>query len=594
MTSRRGGPQPPEIAGHRYVRVLGSGGFADVFLYEQDLPRRQVAVKVLHAAGLDDDSRARFRTEADVMARLSHHPSIVTIHQADIAGDGRPYLVMEYCARPGLGQRYRSERLGVAEVLRLGVRLSSAVETAHRAGILHRDIKPANVLVTDFGWPALTDFGIASTVGSAGLDAVGMSVPWSPPEMLSDHPTGDVRSDVYSLASTLYSLLAGRAPFEVPGGRNDAADMIARIERLPVPATGREDVPPSLHRVLARAMQQDPAQRYPSAVALGRALQQAEVDLGLAITLLDLPDDEPVLRAPVDAEQDDATRLRPVTTISPEPTGTVPTATAGLATPDLDDGPTRARPVRRIDPVAPAAGASADGASADGVRTWWSYAVSAGADAPPRPGTAGPGTSRTGATDGAGADGVDGATARRPGGRPPASAPAAGGPPPDALGSITASPGPSPLVTPPPPPTAPAPRRARGVLALGAAAVVVAAVVLFVVVGLPGGDDTRGGPVDDLDPPGQELVVAVPAPVDLAGTRQADGTVVFTWTNPDPAAGDQYLWGVRTATGEPTLALVDATTVTVPAGDGAPVCIEVSIVRADRRASATAAEGCEG
>ncbi len=544
MTGRRGGPQPPEIAGHRYVRVLGSGGFADVFLYEQDLPRRQVAVKVLHAAGLDDDSRARFRTEADVMARLSHHPSIVTIYQADIAVDGRPFLVMEYCARPGLGQRYRSERLGVAEVLRLGVRLSSAVETAHRAGILHRDIKPANVLVTDFGWPALTDFGIASAAGAASPDAVGMSVPWSPPEMLSDHPTGDVRSDVYSLASTLYSLLAGRAPFEVPGGRNDAADMIARIERLPVPATGREDVPPSLQHVLARAMHQDPAQRHPSAVALGRALQQAEVDLGLAITLLDLPDDEPVLRAPVDAEQNDATRLRPVTTISPtgdpggegEPVGTgEPPATpdarvaAGPAPPGLDDEPTRARSVRRVDPVAPAAGATAAGE-------------------PPT------------------------------GGLAPSVAP-----------TVTA------LRPPPPPPTVPAPRRTRWVLAAVSAVVVVAAVVLFVVVGLPGGDDdTRGEPVEDLDPPGQELVVAVPSPVDLTGTRQADGAVVFTWTNPDPAEGDQYLWGVRTATGEPTLALVDATSVTVPATDQAPVCIEVSIVRADRRASATAAAGCEG
>ena len=99
------------------------------------------------------------------MAQLSHHPSIVTIYHAAIAADGRPFLVMEYCSRPGLAERYRQERISVAEALRIGIRLASAVETAHRAGILHRDIKPANVLTTDFGWPALTDFGIAATTG---------------------------------------------------------------------------------------------------------------------------------------------------------------------------------------------------------------------------------------------------------------------------------------------------------------------------------------------------------------------------------------------------------------------------------------------
>ena len=236
MSTRREASQPPVIPGFDYVRLLGTGGFADVFLYRQQMPRRRVAVKALLAASLDDEARARFRTEADIMASLSHHPSIVTVYQADVAADGRPYLVMEYCSRPGLAQRYRAERMGVAEVLRIGVRLSSAVETAHRAGILHRDIKPANVLVTDFGWPALTDFGIAATAGLASGAMVGMSIPWSPPEMLTDDPTGDVRSDVYSLAATVYSLLARRSPFEVLDASNSAADLIARIETRPAGA----------------------------------------------------------------------------------------------------------------------------------------------------------------------------------------------------------------------------------------------------------------------------------------------------------------------------------------------------------------------
>ena len=95
------------------MRLLGLGGFADVFEYRQDLPQRSVAVKVLLASSIDEATRERFFVEANLMAQLSHHPSIVTIHHADIAADGRPFLVMEYCSRPGLGSRYRAERITV-------------------------------------------------------------------------------------------------------------------------------------------------------------------------------------------------------------------------------------------------------------------------------------------------------------------------------------------------------------------------------------------------------------------------------------------------------------------------------------------------
>ncbi|GGC09506.1 serine/threonine-protein kinase [Cellulomonas carbonis] len=321
MSSRREASTPPTIPGYSHVGLLGMGGFADVFLYEQHMPRRSVAVKVLLAGSLSDAVRERFRLEADLMARLSHHPSIVTIHHADVAADGRPYLVMEHCSRPGLGERYRNERMAVAEVLRMGVRLASAVETAHRAGVLHRDIKPANVLITDFGWPALTDFGIAATTGWSTGSAVGMSIPWAPPELLGETPHGDERSDVYSLAATVYSLLARRSPFEVPGGGNSSADLIARIERSPLAPTGRADVPASLHAVLERAMDKDPARRHPSALAFARALQQVEAELMLPLTALDLAEERVELpdedtRPAADGEAAQATRLRPVRSVS--------------------------------------------------------------------------------------------------------------------------------------------------------------------------------------------------------------------------------------------------------------------------------------
>ncbi|WP_422115149.1 serine/threonine-protein kinase [Brachybacterium sp. UNK5269] len=179
---------PPRLPGYEYEQLLGSGGFADVFLYRQFRPQRRVAIKVLLSTVLDDSVRRQFDAEANVMAQMSSHPSIVTIHQAEVSDDHRPYLVMEYCSKPNYGVRFRRERITVAEALRVGVQIAGAVETAHRVGILHRDIKPANVLVTDYNRPALTDFGISIATGQGHdvEDSQGMSIPWSPPEFFAD------------------------------------------------------------------------------------------------------------------------------------------------------------------------------------------------------------------------------------------------------------------------------------------------------------------------------------------------------------------------------------------------------------------------
>src|SRR5690554_4054453 len=143
---RRATSQPPELPGYTFVKLLGSGGFSDVFLYDQKLPKRRVAVKVLLVEDLSGANRAAFVAEANLMAQLSAHPYIVTIYQADVAADDRPYFVMEYCSGPSLADRYKREQFSVADALQIGVRLSSAIATAHSVGILHRDIKPANVL----------------------------------------------------------------------------------------------------------------------------------------------------------------------------------------------------------------------------------------------------------------------------------------------------------------------------------------------------------------------------------------------------------------------------------------------------------------
>jgi serine/threonine protein kinase len=298
------------LPGFSYVHVLGSGGFADVFLYEQNMPRRQVAVKVMLSEVVNDQVRQMFQAEANLMAQLSGHPSILTVYQAGVSADGRPYLVMELCSA-SLSERYRRERISVAEVLRIAVKIGSAVETAHRAGVLHRDIKPSNILLTAYGHPVLSDFGIAASIAVAKEeDSVGLSIPWSAPEVLLDETPGTIASEVWSLGATVYSLLAGRSPFEVPGGSNSSTDLMSRIARAKPQPIGRADVPASLENLLKRAMSRRPELRPASALDFVRELQVIETELGVSQTPIEVAMDEWASATVQDLE--DRTRLRPL------------------------------------------------------------------------------------------------------------------------------------------------------------------------------------------------------------------------------------------------------------------------------------------
>ncbi|NQX27975.1 serine/threonine protein kinase [Microbacteriaceae bacterium VKM Ac-2854] len=279
---------PPNLSGFSYIHILGAGGFADVFLYSQSMPRRQVAVKVLVTDVVSSRVVSMFQTEADLMAQLSAHPAILTVYEAGVAADGRPYLVMELCSSE-LNERYRAAPLPLAEVLHIAVKIGSAIETAHRAGVLHRDIKPSNILTTAYGHPVLADFGIASTFGEdSDGHTIGLSVPWSAPEVVHGSSAGTVASEVWSLGATVYSLLAGRSPFEIPGRSNDAGDLVDRIGRSRPGPLGRPDAPPALERVLLRALSRDPGARQGSALELVHQLQAVEAELGLVQTAADV------------------------------------------------------------------------------------------------------------------------------------------------------------------------------------------------------------------------------------------------------------------------------------------------------------------
>lgn len=528
----------PTIRGFRYLQELGSGGFSDVFLYEQELPSRKVAVKVLLAEGLTAADRAAFVAEANAMAKLSAHPYIVSIFHADVSDDGRPYFIMEYFGGPSLADRYKSQPLSVADALRAGIRISSAVATAHQSGLLHRDIKPANVLTNEYGWPGLTDFGISSAVedelplhtttfarvndtgGTSGSQSVGMSVPWSPPEMFDDDPKPDVRSDIFSLSATIYTLLSGRTPFEVPGASNQAHELMSRIERGAITPMSRGDVPGSLIAVLRKGMAVERSQRFATAVDFARALQRVELELSYAATPIEVPNlavPEPQ-RGPI-ADAADETRARVVTSIAAQPVA--PVAPVSVAQP-------APATVLRAAPVAPAP-----------------------------------------------------ATREAPAAEQTVIRQRAGGPADDTPTGV-----------------APAKRSRRGYLIAAAVGIVGIGVVVGAVIwgssqlAPPETQPTEASVDDDSGP---VIAASVPSPIVGPLTISADGTsFTFSWSNPDPEDGDSFIWqrtdGASTddavhPTDEPT-ALIEGV------APGTVVCVEIAVSR-NGELSSTPLEVCQ-
>lgn len=152
-------------AGFEDAEEIGRGGFGVVYRCLEPSLDRTVAVKVL-TSEISGDERERFVREQHALGRLSGHPNIVAIHQADVTADGRPFIVMPFHSRGSLDARLRATGpLPWQELLSIGVKIAGALAAAHARGTLHRDVKPANILVTDYGEPQLADFGIAHIGG---------------------------------------------------------------------------------------------------------------------------------------------------------------------------------------------------------------------------------------------------------------------------------------------------------------------------------------------------------------------------------------------------------------------------------------------
>ena len=254
------------IAGYEGFRRVGSGGFSAVYQARQTSLGRDVAVKVLNAGFSTDSDRRIFERECHTMGVLSRHPNIVTVYSEAFTDDGRPCIIMELY-RGNYRERLEERGpLAVADLLSLGVKMAGALQSVHDAEILHRDLKPHNLFLSDFGEPALGDFGISTIDGERSITGTGgLSVAYAAPEVLEDSISGP-SADIYSLGATLYHLLDGVAPFSSGNIRTT----IGRILTEDPPVPNRSDVPIELVGVLHRALAKQSGDRFASALEFAR------------------------------------------------------------------------------------------------------------------------------------------------------------------------------------------------------------------------------------------------------------------------------------------------------------------------------------
>lgn len=262
-------------------RELGRGGMATVYLAHDKKHDRKVAIKILHAELAAVLGAERFLQEIRVTATLQH-PHILGLIDSGLIGEDagdlkeRPYYVMPYVEGQSLRQRLENEQqLPVSDSVRIATEVASALDYAHRHGVIHRDIKPENILLHD-GSAIVADFGIALAVTEAGgarMTQTGLSLgtpSYMSPEQAMGERTITARSDIYSLGAVTYEMLSGEPPFTGP----TVQAVVARVmteEPRPL-STQRPTVPPNVEAAVARALERLPADRFSSPHEFAEAL----------------------------------------------------------------------------------------------------------------------------------------------------------------------------------------------------------------------------------------------------------------------------------------------------------------------------------
>ncbi|MCW4355242.1 protein kinase [Hoyosella sp. YIM 151337] len=283
-------PDELTAAGFSDVHVIARGGFGVVYRCNQPALDRVVAVKVLSVDG-SPDNIDRFMREQRVMGKLSGHPNIVDVLHVGKTGSGHLYLVMPYHPRGSLDTLiHRNGPFEWREAIRIGIKIAGALETAHNVGVLHRDVKPGNILITSYGEPQLTDFGIARVSGgfttTAGL-LMGSPAFTAPETLTSD--TASVAADIYSLGATIFCAVTGHAAFERREGERVIAQFV-RMTTQRLPDLRDEGVPPEVCAAIETAMERDPSARPASAAAFGELLRDVQLRLGIDPDNMAIPD----------------------------------------------------------------------------------------------------------------------------------------------------------------------------------------------------------------------------------------------------------------------------------------------------------------
>jgi serine/threonine protein kinase len=278
-------PEGP-LPGYAFLGELGRGGMGVVWKARDLTLKRVVALKMILARGFaDPEQRDRFRAEAEAVARLQH-PHVVQIY-ASGEHEGLPWFAMEFIDGVSLDQKLQGQPQPPRDAARLVLLLARAAHAAHRQGIVHRDLKPHNVLLAPpadepalnsaYGWPKLTDFGLAKHLDAAHGPTASGAILGTASYMAPEQATGKTKevgpaTDVYALGAILYELLAGRPPFK---GESflDTLELV-RTAPPPPPHTLRADVPAELEAICLKCLAKAPADRYTTVAALAEDLQR--------------------------------------------------------------------------------------------------------------------------------------------------------------------------------------------------------------------------------------------------------------------------------------------------------------------------------
>ncbi|OWK38223.1 serine/threonine-protein kinase [Fimbriiglobus ruber] len=284
----------PQIPGYEVEAVLGHGGMGVVYRARHLALKRTVALKMLAAGHSHPAQRARFKAEAEAVARLQH-PNIVQIHEIGDAG-GRPFIALEFVEGGSLANRLAGRPLPAHDAARLVGALAEAMHLAHSRNLVHRDLKPGNILLTNFPGtpvgmcqPKVADFGLArqlDTDSGQTFDGLVLGTPsYMAPEQAEGHAyAAGPAADVYALGAILYECLTGRPPFKGVNSRETL--ILVRTQEPVVPSTVNRKTPRDLETICLKCLHKKPEQRYASARELAD-------DLGRFVR------DEPVTARPV-------------------------------------------------------------------------------------------------------------------------------------------------------------------------------------------------------------------------------------------------------------------------------------------------------